>query len=68
LCSSGTDQFSALLEFFSSRVLPFVLLVSFVGKSQCLFLSRVCYIKTPHFLSIFLFLLNVPYAYRSYIK
>ncbi|KAF6155227.1 hypothetical protein GIB67_019753, partial [Kingdonia uniflora] len=53
LCSSGINQFLALLEFFSSRVLPFVLWVSFAGKSQCLFLSRVCYIKAPLFLSIF---------------
>ncbi|KAF6137433.1 hypothetical protein GIB67_009909, partial [Kingdonia uniflora] len=53
LCSSGIDQFLALLEKNSSKVLSFVLWVSFAGKSQCLFLSRVCYIKVPLFLSIF---------------
>ncbi|KAF6169773.1 hypothetical protein GIB67_018566, partial [Kingdonia uniflora] len=53
LSSRGINQFLALLEFFSSRVLPFVIRVFFAGKSQCLFLSRVCYIKAPLFLSIF---------------
>ncbi|KAF6175579.1 hypothetical protein GIB67_005577, partial [Kingdonia uniflora] len=57
LCSSGTDQFSALLEFF---LLEFCHLFSwFPLLVNLMFISLKSLLhQTPHFLSIFLFLLN----------